>query len=302
MSIAKRYLFLFSQQSVEFRIPEFNSILKIFNINEIEVKKDELKPFWLVSNISEVEAVNIASRCVLLRYVVELWASGVSYDDFHNNLKNFHVEEKFKTDSFKFKVDSFNRHLKHHEKITKIESMNYLPLNGDISLTDPVHRFIYFEYYGLDTVNIPEEPEEIYMGKLISKGSRDIINSISLKTRKFIGNTSMSPELSILMANQGLCKENHFVFDPFCGTGSMLIAAGLFGSYVFGSDIDFLMLHGRTKPSRISQKIRDKDESVKANMEQYNLSKFYLDVFVGDFATCPLVDTLKFDSIICDRK
>lgn len=104
------------------------------------------------------------------------------------------------------------------------------------------------------------------------------------------------------MANQGLCDKNHLVYDCFCGTGSMLIAAGLFGSYVLGSDIDFLMLHARTKPSRISQKIRAKDESVKANMEQYNLSKYYLDVFVGDFATCPLVDSLKFDSIICDRK
>lgn len=198
MSLTKRYLFYFAQDLLEFRRPEFESILRIFNIKEIEVKRDELKPYWLVSNLNEQQAVNIASRSVLLRFVVEIWASGVSYEDFHSNLRNFQVEEKYKTESFKFKVETYNRRLKQREKITKIESMSYLPLDGDIKLIDPTHKFIYFEYYGLDTVNIPEVPEEIFMGKLISKGSRDLINSISLKTRKFIGNTSMSPELSIL--------------------------------------------------------------------------------------------------------
>lgn len=299
--MSKRYLFYFAQELLEFRKPEFESILKIFNVNEIEVERDDLKPYWLVKNINEKQAINIASRSVLLRFVVELWASGVSFDEFHNNLRSYQMEEKCKTESFKFKVESFNRHLSHLEKIAKIESMNYLDLQGDINLNNPTNRFIYFEYYGLDSVNIPEQPEEFFVGKLISKGSRDLIKSISLKTRKFIGNTSMAPELSILMANQGLCDKNHLVFDPFCGTGSMLIAAALFKSYVYGSDIDFLMLHGRTKPSRISQASR-LNESVKANMEQYKLSNFYLDVFVGDFAKCPLVDSLKFDSIICDRK
>lgn len=37
--------------------------------------------------------------------------------------------------------------------------------------------------------------------------------------------------------------------------GSLLIAAACFGGYVFGSDIDFLMLHARTKPTRKQDRV-----------------------------------------------
>lgn len=85
-------------------------------------------------------------------------------------------------------------------------------------------------------------------------------------------------------------------------TGSLLVAAAKFGSYVCGSDIDYLMLHAKTKPSRVRQKVREKDESIKANLIQYGLQHLYIDVFVADFSNCPLTDSICFDSIITDRK
>lgn len=81
-----------------------------------------------------------------------------------------------------------------------------------------------------------------------------------------------------------------------------MISAAKFGSYVIGSDIDFLMLHGRTKPSRVWQKKRADDENIKANMIQYNLQHLYLDVFVADFSNCPLSTAMQLDAIITDRK
>lgn len=65
----------------------------------------------------------------------------------------------------------------------------------------------------------------------------------------------MDPQLSLLMANQALVKDGDIVLDPFVGSGSLLVAAAQFGGYVFGTDIDYLMLHGRTRPSRITQKV-----------------------------------------------
>lgn len=32
--------------------------------------------------------------------------------------------------------------------------------------------------------------------------------------------------------------------------GSLLVAAAKFGGHVIGTDIDYLMLHGRTRPTR----------------------------------------------------
>jgi tRNA G10 N-methylase Trm11 len=62
------------------------------------------------------------------------------------------------------------------------------------------------------------------------------------------------------------------------------------------------MLHGRTKPSRVWQKVREKDENIKANLIQYNVQHLYLDIFVSDFSNCPLSEAVVFDAIITDRK
>lgn len=37
-------------------------------------------------------------------------------------------------------------------------------------------------------------------------------------------------------------KQGHFVMDPFVGTGSILIAAGHYGAYTMGLDIDYKLL------------------------------------------------------------
>lgn len=85
-------------------------------------------------------------------------------------------------------------------------------------------------------------------------------------------------------------------------TGSILVAAAKFGSFVMGSDIDYLMLHGKTKPTRVFQKIRAEDEGIKANMIQYSLQHLFVDVLVADFSNCPIGDFIQFDSIVTDRE
>lgn len=65
----------------------------------------------------------------------------------------------------------------------------------------------------------------------------------------------MDPQLSLLMANQAQVKDGDIVLDPFVGSGSLLVAAAEFGGFVIGGDIDYLMLHARTRPSRIKQKV-----------------------------------------------
>lgn len=112
----------------------------------------------------------------------------------------------------------------------------------------------------------------------------------------------MDPQLSVLMANQALVRPGHLVLDPFVGSGSLLVAAAKFGAYVMGSDIDYLMLHAKTRPSRISQKVRELDESIRANLKQYNCEHLYVDVVVSDFSKQIWLDGFQFDSIITDRK
>lgn len=139
----------------------------------------------------------------------------------------------------------------------------------------------------------------------------------------------MDPQLSLIMANQAQIKDGDVVLDPFVGSGSLLVAASQFGGYIIGTDIDFLMLHARTRPSRITQKVteapwvreliwlslrdginvvcfceqeRTKDESVAANMKQYGKGSYYLDVVVSDFSRPLWKNDMRVDAIVTDRE
>ena len=76
-----------------------------------------------------------------------------------------------------------------------------------------------------------------------------------------------------------------------------MLACAQFGAQVIGSDIDFLMVHARTKPSRVGQKKRIKGESFKGNFEQYTLTAKLLDVIVADASNNPWRDNFNFDAV-----
>ena len=81
-----------------------------------------------------------------------------------------------------------------------------------------------------------------------------------------------------------------------------MIAAAHFGGYVCGTDIDYLILHGKSKPTRARQTTREPTENIQGNLERYGLMSRYLDVFVSDASTPVWRPDFQFDSIITDRK
>lgn len=66
-----------------------------------------------------------------------------------------------------------------------------------------------------------------------------------VKLRAHTGNTSMDAGLSLIMANMGGIGKNDIVFDPFVGTGSLLVACAHHGAYVMGTDIDYMLIHAK---------------------------------------------------------
>ncbi len=65
--------------------------------------------------------------------------------------------------------------------------------------------------------------------------------------RPFFYPGSMSPKLARCMVNLTGVKEGDLVLDPFCGTGGILIEAGIMGARVVGVDIDERMVEGTIK-------------------------------------------------------
>ena len=62
--------------------------------------------------------------------------------------------------------------------------------------------------------------------------------------RPFFYPGSMSPKLARCMVNLSRVKAGQLLLDPFCGTGGILIEAGLIGCKVVGSDVNWKMKNG----------------------------------------------------------
>ncbi|CAD7083729.1 unnamed protein product [Hermetia illucens] len=303
-----RFLFWFAQEHVDFRHAEIESLTQLFGIKwNLQPLVHKEQPFWIVELPDENSARIIASRSISLRCIIHLWSHASSVTNLHENTRNY-IKENFNDvnhffspdKSFKITVETYNKHFSQKEKIEKIETFDYLPFRGEVELKTPDVEWWYIEYYGLNPRDVPPQPFDVLFGRWIVDGQRNLIKEMSLKKRKFIGNTSMDTQLSLLMANQAKVKQGDFVFDPFVGTGSLLVSAAKFGGFVIGADIDYMMIHAKSRPSRITQKQREKDESIRANLEQYNCADRYVDVIVSDFSNPIWNDRIRFDSIITD--
>ncbi|HEY0196305.1 MAG TPA: methyltransferase domain-containing protein, partial [Methanobacterium sp.] len=90
---------------------------------------------------------------------------------------------------------------------------------------------------------------------------------------------SMSPKLARCMVNLTLVKKGERLLDPFCGTGGILIEAGITGARVVGTDIDPKMVKGTIE-----------------NLQHYNISDF--EVFREDVRKLKL--PYKVDAVATD--
>ena len=274
-----RYLFWCANEHTDFRLAEFEALSRLFDIPLNYVEKNTREPWIILDLPSEAEAKQILTRSIATKYCIEIWGDGHSYEDVHAKVKAYpkdRVTPYLAADqSFKVYVEGFMKKFNLEQRLEKIEAFNYIPFAGPVRMKDPDNVFSLFEFYGLDQNRLPDAPRRVFFGRCVGEGRRDLIPRMSIKTRRFIGNTTMDPQLSLLMSNLALVRDGSLVLDPFVGTGSLLVAAAQFGGYVLGGDIDYLLLHARTRPSRVGQKKRAADENIRANFEQYGLESRY---------------------------
>lgn len=167
MSLRKYFLY-FVQEHVDFRYPEIKSLIKLFNLDLTLPARSVFGnlPYWIL-NAKESDIRKISSRAISLRFAVEVWCNENSFTTFHEKLKKYEIDEKFKTPSFKVRVETYNKHFLLKEKVAKIDAMDYLKLKGPIDLKNPENEFVYFEFWGIDPNNVPENPVEIIFGRLV---------------------------------------------------------------------------------------------------------------------------------------
>ncbi|GAA5820772.1 hypothetical protein JCM10212_005574, partial [Sporobolomyces blumeae] len=121
----------------------------------------------------------------------------------------------------------------------------------------------------------------------ISDCQRSLIDYFDLKKRAYIGTTSMEAEASLLMANQAQAAPGKWVYDPFAGTGSMLLTSAGFGAMTFGSDID-------------GRQMRGKKTNIKHSAAQYGVVDRIVDCASFDMNQHPFRTGELFDAIVTD--
>lgn len=103
---------------------------------------------------------------------------------------------------------------------------------GRVNLKKPDHKFFVMETddYGCNNGLPPVAQRTVFFGREVGAADRHLLPTYQLKSRKYIGPTAMDAEMAFLMANQGLARPGKLVYDPFVGTGSILVAAAHFGA------------------------------------------------------------------------
>ena len=105
-----------------------------------------------------IRAAWLLTRSLSIKFCVELWAQGEGYSQFHTNLKQSSFVTTSGTKwfgehvSFKVHIESFNKKLTGEDKLGRIESLSYMPLQGPVKLSSSDGVFSYLESFDLNEV------------------------------------------------------------------------------------------------------------------------------------------------------
>jgi len=86
--------------------------------------------------------------------------------------------------------------------------------------------------------------DRCYVGIVKGRINRTGFEERKVRYRPFFSPVSLHPRLARVLVNLSGVKKGETLLDPFCGTGGILIEAGLIGAKLIGTDIDKRMVSG----------------------------------------------------------
>ena len=252
---------------------------KKFNLeDEGEVLSNDISRYSTIQKDRPTIA-SVLSRCTLIRSAIELWGSGTCFDSCADHVralsqgiigKELLAKCKKPNKSWKITIHTLGTKFNREEQNEMRMNFAFIDLPGKVQMTNPDNEFLLIREIELDPNSHKRDnsqpPLAVYYGRILG-GLRDWrgggrLEQYSLKKRKYLGPTSMDAELSLIMTNFGLVQKGSFCFEPFVGTGSILMTCGLRGGYCAGTDIDIRVLRGRSD-----------EENILTNFKQYNLER-----------------------------
>lgn len=110
--------------------------------------------------------------------------------------------------------------------------------------------------------------------------TRALLGPLDLRKRAFVSTTSLKADRALMLCNLGLADAGPgaTLLDPFCGSGSLLLAAAALGAATVGADIDWRMVSDNRwpiairptadRPGRGTEAVRMRDNFVEAGLPE----------------------------------
>ncbi|KAL5967638.1 hypothetical protein TSMEX_004607 [Taenia solium] len=297
------YLLAFAaHEFANFRELEVRSLLTISGLSQdcIPEDTDWSDPYVKIKLPNDDIAARFIERSMLIKFIYSIPEIPLSL-----------IGKYFYSDhSYKVIVSSVNKRIPLEDRLPYINRLidAHVGSSAPVSLNNPDYQLhIIFEFTKAKTHQNDQTLLRVYYGREVGESSRRrILNEFDLSKRTYLGNTTMDVCLAGIIANACLCGPGDIVWDPFLGTGGMVLAASVWGAYGAGNDIDYALVHGIGASPKAGQGKRHADECLRANYRQYNLLSRYLDVLIADSASldrllrCPSTASGLFDAIVTD--
>ncbi|MDO8841186.1 methyltransferase domain-containing protein [Methanocalculus sp.] len=172
------------------------------------------------------DAIRLAQTHVVMEYLGECHGDG---DSFSSLLRDLSLTAR---QPFACRVKRIHPAILPESK-TDLERMMGTLIDGNVSLTSPLE-----EYRAIFSDGT------CYLGRVmyhIDRGSYAYRNPMR---RPFFHPGVMMPLMARAMVNLTYVQPNQILYDPFCGTGGILLEGAIIGARVAGSDIDQSMISG----------------------------------------------------------
>lgn len=223
-----RYLFELSKEHDKLPKNEVFSTLKAEDIS-YKLIEENLDLIIIKTSSKQKDIKNFANRLSYTFNIDQLlFISNLNQAE----IKKYAIENKIKQDGslvvrYRNRSESIDSQI-----IVKLLAEIYTK-NRTVSLNNPD-----IELRAFITNN------KLYVGVKVFQLDKTQFEKRKVQYRPFFSPISLHPKLARALVNLSCVKKNQVLLDPFCGTGGILLEAGLMGIKTIGNDIEEKMVSG----------------------------------------------------------
>jgi len=226
-----RLLFEISMEHKDLPLAEICSCLKSVDI-EYDVI-DNVSSYVLIdSNVDLRDIINVSSRLSMTHFVDEfLFSCKASIRELEKTVVDFGLNKKGSL-AVKYKNRSNNVDSRGIVEVLA----DFYTKGREVNLNDPD-----VEIRALIT------DDNVNVGLKIFEVDRTQFEDRRAHHRPFFSPISLHPKIARVLVNLSEIRPGDVLLDPFCGTGGILLEAGLMNIRIIGSDIEKKMIDGSRK-------------------------------------------------------